>query len=327
MTRLSVVDQNKLGKLDTGAEGSSGNGKGKVNKDLPLNPDEIAGLSAQKRNYTKELETASKKKKKPEIDPNHPYPDFEHSTTLILSLLSVIRLLTSVARMNPHLSIDCGPLLKYVCTDYKSRKGPLVLYTMLLVTNDAKSVYSPAPILEVAGINTEENAEATQLTPEMLHHERGRTFWRWKIYLNLNGQERRLAYNINGSREDLGFWVPAANQAMRMVFHSCNGIPVLIQSLSIGFSQAVDPEDFCGPDPLWRDVLRQHQNTPWHVMLGGGDQIYCDGLSKRSKLFKAWLQIDNLHHKFSTPCTVELQNEVEEFYLEHYCEVRNFCMF
>jgi hypothetical protein len=87
MTRLSVVDQNKLGKLDTGAEGSSGNGKGKVNKDLPLNPDEVAGLSAQKRNYTKELETASKKKKKPEIDPNHPYPDFEHSTTLILSLL------------------------------------------------------------------------------------------------------------------------------------------------------------------------------------------------------------------------------------------------
>ena len=87
MTRLSVVDQNKLGKLDAGTEDSNGNKKrGSVNKDLPLNPDEIAGLSAQKRNYTKELETASKKKKKPEIDPNHPYPDFEHSTTLILSL-------------------------------------------------------------------------------------------------------------------------------------------------------------------------------------------------------------------------------------------------
>jgi len=72
---------------------------------------------------------------------------------------------------------------------------------------------------------------------------------------------------------------------------------------------------------MWRDVMRQHQNTPWHVMLGGGDQIYCDGLSKKSKLFKAWLQIDNLHHKFSTPYTIELQNEIEEFYLEHYCRV------
>jgi hypothetical protein len=82
MTRLSVVDQNKLGKLDAGASDTNGDAKGTVNKDLPLNPDEIAGLSAQKRNYTKELE---KKKKKLEVDPNHPYPDFEHSTTLILS--------------------------------------------------------------------------------------------------------------------------------------------------------------------------------------------------------------------------------------------------
>lgn len=88
-----------------------------------------------------------------------------------------------------------------------------------------------------------------------------------------------------------------------------------------GFSQSVDPNDFLGPDSLWRDVLRQHGQAPWHVMLGGGDQIYCDGLAKKSKLFKAWLQISNLHHKFSTPYTKELKDEIEEFYLEHYCEV------
>ena len=56
-------------------------------------------------------------------------------------------------------------------------------------------------------------------------------------------------------------------------------------------------------------------------MLGGGDQIYSDGLPKSSKLFKAWLQISNLHHKFSTPYTEELKNEIEKFYFEHYCEV------
>lgn len=59
-------------------------------------------------------------------------------------------------------------------------------------------------------------------------------------------------------------------------------------------------------------------------MLGGGDQIYSDGISKRSKLFRAWLQIDNLHHKFSTPYTKELKNELEEFYLDNYCEVHLF---
>jgi len=56
-------------------------------------------------------------------------------------------------------------------------------------------------------------------------------------------------------------------------------------------------------------------------MLGGGDQLYCDGLAKKSKLFKAWLHISNLHHKFSTPYTKELNEEVEEFYLDQYCEV------
>jgi hypothetical protein len=56
-------------------------------------------------------------------------------------------------------------------------------------------------------------------------------------------------------------------------------------------------------------------------MLGGGDQLYCDGISKRSMLFKSWLQIDNLVHKFSTPYTKELKNELEEFYLENYSEV------
>lgn len=91
--------------------------------------------------------------------------------------------------------------------------------------------------------------------------------------------------------------------------------------LTLGFSQSVHPEDLSGPDPLWLDVLRKHKEAPWHVMLGGGDQIYNDGLPKKSKLFKAWLQISNLHHKFATPFTTELADEIEEFYLGHYCEV------
>jgi hypothetical protein len=228
--------------------------------------------------------------------------------------------------MSPHLDIQCGPLIKYVWTDYKARKGPMALYTILIVTDDARSNYSQPPVLEVAGINTDEHADTTLLNAQVLHKERAYTFWRWKIYVVLNGEERRLAYNINGSKEDIGFWVPASNQSMRMVFHSCNGTSHLYPTLALflrrlGFSQSVDPSDFQGPDPLWSDVLRQHGKTPWHVMLGGGDQIYSDGLPKKSKLFKAWLQISNLHHKFSTPYTEELKNEIEEFYLEHYCEV------
>jgi hypothetical protein len=94
---------------------------------------------------------------------------------------------------------------------------------MLIVTEDGDSVYEPSPILEIAGLNTAKNAPATLLKPEVLHKERTVTFWRWKIYIDLIGDERRLAYRINGSKQDLGFWVPGAQQPMRIVFYSCNG--------------------------------------------------------------------------------------------------------
>jgi len=99
---------------------------------------------------------------------------------------------------------------------------------MLLVTSDADSIYGPLPMLEVAGINTVDNRPPTQLRPEVLHQERGVTFWRWKIYLNLIADERRLAYRINGSKENLGFWVPGAIQPMRVMFHSCNGMNLFV---------------------------------------------------------------------------------------------------
>src|SRR5947207_7990906 len=92
MTRLPAVAESKLDKLD-GANDNANNPpstsrprNGNVNKDLPLAPDEIAGLREQKRQYTKDLlAEAHSQDKKPDIDPNHPYPTFEESTTLILS--------------------------------------------------------------------------------------------------------------------------------------------------------------------------------------------------------------------------------------------------
>src|ERR1700737_3341296 len=53
-----------------------------INKDLPLNPAEQAGLREQKRNYTKKLQAP---KKVDAIDPNHAYPNSNTATTLRLS--------------------------------------------------------------------------------------------------------------------------------------------------------------------------------------------------------------------------------------------------
>jgi hypothetical protein len=44
----------------------------------------------------------------------------------------------------------------------------------------------------------------------------------------------------------------------------------------------VNSDDFRGPgfqsgyDPVWVDLLAKHAEQPFHLLVGGGDQIYCD---------------------------------------------------
>lgn len=140
-----------------------------------------------------------------------------------------------------------------------------------------------------------------------LHAEQGVTFWRFNLEIELRDQQQRIAYRINRGPAT-GFWVPARDQAMNIMFHSCNG-----------FSHDVDPDLYCGPDPMWRDVLNTHQTQPFHVMLGGGDQIYMDRVMEDTKLYKEWAEMRDEHHKEKAPFTPELQAELEAFYLNRYC--------
>jgi hypothetical protein len=140
-----------------------------------------------------------------------------------------------------------------------------------------------------------------------LHAERGCTFWRFNIEVELREREQRIAYRINRG-PSMGFWVPPRGQSMNVMFYSCNG-----------FSLGVDTDEFCGPDPLWRDVLNSHQSRPFHVMIGGGDQIYNDLVMDSCKMFKTWLETKNPLHKHNSPFTAAMQDELEEFYLKRYC--------
>ena len=145
-----------------------------------------------------------------------------------------------------------------------------------------------------------------QVKGARLHAEHGVTFWRFNIEIELTERQQRIGYRINKSAS-VGFYVPAQGQTMNMMFHSCNG-----------FSMSVDPDTFSGPDPLWRDVLNNHQSRPFHVMIGGGDQIYNDRVMSETELFQEWLTIKNPRSKHQAPFTVELRDELEAFYLERY---------
>lgn len=57
----------------------------------------------------------------------------------------------------------------------------------------------------------------------------------------------------------------------------------------IGFSSGENPDEFKGQyesgyDPLWEDMILRHHVEPLHCMVGGGDQIYCDAITREPEL-------------------------------------------
>lgn len=170
--------------------------------------------------------------------------------------------------------------------------------------------------------NARRPMEGQEVRGVRLHVERGCTFWRFNLEIELVAHQARIAYRINSSAS-IGFWVPAKGQTMNVMFHSCNGFSMSVKCVVVTCGERIanpfiSPANFSGPDPLWRDVLNSHQTRPFHAMLGGGDQVYNDAVMTQTKLFQQWLNIKNPHHKHEAEFTSEMRDELENFYLERY---------
>lgn len=66
-------------------------------------------------------------------------------------------------------------------------------------------------------------------------------------------------------------------------------------------------------------MLKTHTLTPFHVMLGGGDQIYCDAVKEFCEPIVKWCKEMKHHlHKYNLPFSREDQIETEKFFLQSY---------
>ena len=92
---------------------------------------------------------------------------------------------------------------------------------------------------------------------------------------------------------------------MRWIGQSCNG-----------FSSGVKVEDFNGPSPLWEDLLEKHKTTPYHCVVGGGDQIYCDPLAREPE-FVDWIASKDEDFKAEHPLTTEMKFALDRFFFNH----------
>jgi hypothetical protein len=146
-----------------------------------------------------------------------------------------------------------------------------------------------------------------------LYEDPQKAFWRFSLAVPVETFEARWEYDIPGLYNESGdqvqapwqFVVPAEDQSMRIMFHSCNG-----------FSVGTDMNAWVGPN-LWNDVMRVHGQKPFHVMVGGGDQIYNDGIRVDGPL-KDWTAIGNPHKRRGHSFDNQMRADCDEYYYANY---------
>ncbi|KAF1985114.1 hypothetical protein K402DRAFT_413537 [Aulographum hederae CBS 113979] len=150
---------------------------------------------------------------------------------------------------------------------------------------------------------------------ERLYEDPTKLFFRFEIRAPFQEFEAKWEYSITpelqqqsgGAITPKHFIVPSKAQSMRILFHSCNG-----------FSVGTDMATWQGPN-LWHDVLRQHDEQPFHVMIGGGDQIYNDGVRVDGPL-KQWTDVGNPHKRRNYPFGEQLRADCDDYYYKNYVD-------
>ncbi|KAF2866416.1 hypothetical protein BDV95DRAFT_672022 [Massariosphaeria phaeospora] len=211
-----------------------------------------------------------------------------------------------------------GPLLNYRRMSGQKSEQPIWHGSVLIVTKPSQHTPSltlaPAGAVDANEANAQfSRSESRTFGGEKLYEDADKAFWRFMFDLPFQSFESRWQYDIRGLRDinkDMvakpqHFAVPSIAQSMRIMFHSCNG-----------FSVGTDVDAWSGP-ALWNDVLRYHNEKPFHVMIGGGDQIYNDGVRVDGPL-KAWTAIGNPHKRREYPFGEQMRADCDEYYYNNY---------
>ncbi|PVH77969.1 hypothetical protein DL98DRAFT_636663 [Cadophora sp. DSE1049] len=229
--------------------------------------------------------------------------------------------------------VRCGPLLNYRHMEGSTWHGSVLIvlgggiqgveFVPELIIRRVSSVRDGSIANALNGTNCSSSAADTpgitqpgngknKVMGVKLYANPGNAFWRFNINVEMGASETQWEYTIPGLRFTNGrktdkqsFFVPAVTESFRVMFHSCNG-----------FSVGTDEDAYSGTC-LWNDVIRVHAKTPFHVMIGGGDQIYNDGITVDGPL-RQWANIGNPKKRREYPFPGKLRKECDDYYVANY---------
>jgi hypothetical protein len=143
--------------------------------------------------------------------------------------------------------------------------------------------------------------------PEALCDRAGKMLWCYEFSVPLNAPKNEVSYRIGSQQWSIT--LPARHQPLRIAFTSCNGS---------------EDEPFSLDDPhrnaVWGQLAKVHAQSPFHLLLQGGDQIYADMVWKEIEPLKAW-QRQPRRKRLHTSMTPEAIEAIATFYFERYCRI------
>ena len=217
-----------------------------------------------------------------------------------------------------NLEVLCGPLLNYRRMSGEHTADPAWHGSVLVVTTPGQR---PEPLrVHCAGIvGSNEGAQhklERSFNAIKLYEDPRKAFFNYEIEVPFQESESLWEYDIPDMVKAGGlhqgvpdkpkrFFVCAKQESFRIMFHSCNG-----------FSVGTDMDLWKGPS-LWNDVLRVHEKQPFHVMIGGGDQIYNDSVRTDGPL-KPWTAISNPRKRREFPFDEDMRARCDQYYFDNY---------
>jgi len=135
-----------------------------------------------------------------------------------------------------------------------------------------------------------------------------RQVWRMDWWVRQTDSEQSVTYAVNGG-ELFEYVVPEQNKPLRICYGSCFGVHTL-----------KDLNKVKSKNEMWKVLQRVHEQKPYHLFFMGGDQIYSDQIWETVLPLRDWLS-KPLKKRVMSPFTTDMQQQVEQFYFDLYCQI------
>ena len=150
------------------------------------------------------------------------------------------------------------------------------------------------------------NVSQTDVGTTLLKTYTDRQVWRFDWAIPLTSEDQVIEYTLNAAA--FRYVIPAQNKPLRIAYGSC-----------FDYNHLQDMNKVKDRNAMLKVLQQMHTQKPYHLLFMGGDQIYADLLWEAILPLKKWLG-KSLKKRVQEPFTDEMQQLVEQFYFNMYCQ-------